>query len=185
MNTESKIIHSKADIDNCILFIITYRALEKLKLKDGVSYISDVYKNETKWKLEHVVDMWKEKKGNFGTFYLNLDSELKIRLYGYFGVSDETDRKYLNRIGENPGAALFLNTSHTYTRLRNLMVFFLNHSIGESPAPWLSLPLKGLPATESSYGNSANWGKYILSLPSIQQEKIIRTILDNYQVENY
>ena len=193
METNNQITHSGTDIKNCLQFIVEYRKLESLSYDKGSELIKTIFSAypEHIHQVSHLLDQWKWKKKDFGSFYLNLGAKTKVVIYSYFGITDPYDVIYLDKIKTDSMATLFAKPSNTYRRLNNVVMFFNNHGINPRTTEYLTLsPVpafngKSFDEKNPSYGNSKNWGKYILSLPEQEQIRIIEVILNNYQTDNY
>lgn len=184
-------LHSENDIENCIDFIREYRKLEDMQFIAAKEFIENSFAAEPLHKVRNLFEKWKNKKKDFGEFYFNIDVPYRIRLYNSFGIEDPADEDYLVKIKNNPMAVLFWSHSLTYSRLHNLITFFNNYGITEKPTSFLNLT--GIPKftgksfdpKDPTFGNTKNWGKYILSLPEEEQKRVVESIIKNYQTENY
>ncbi len=184
-------LHTQDDIDNCIDFIREYRRFENMQSVPAKDLLENIFASEPLHKVDRIVEQWKLKKKDFGAFYLNIDLPFRIRIYNSFGIEDLADIDYLEQIKLDPRAALFADQSLTYNRLHNLIVFFNNYGITEKPTEYLSL--KDIPKfsgrsfdpKDPTFGNSKNWGTYILSLQDEEQKRVVGSILCNYQIDRY
>lgn len=161
-------------------FIQAYRLMEK-----G----SDTYARSIIAKLSeqhqhgHLFAAWKGKERNFADWFLNLDVSTQgeiIRIFGQ-GIDDTTIDKYNELKEKDPISALWLNPPPLIHRYRELLKFFYNHGINEEPA--VGITLVNLPEDSKRYGNSENWGEYILSLSLVQQTFVLEQIL-GYILQN-
>lgn len=161
-----------------IEFIKRYRAMEQGPFAGGQLLINQV---ATSWQRSHLHDQWKSKKKNFGDFFLNLDSELQIKFLQRFGINDNEDQAYLDLVENKPVAALWACTPIKHQLLRNLLLFFCNHGINHQVTPAISLDK--LPAKTKRFGNSKNWGDYILSLAPDKQAFLLGQISAHYELK--
>lgn len=153
--------------------------MEKATLDIGYYIIRKVYA-EKHFK-DHLCDHWRGKKKCFSSFYLNLGTESQIMLLHYFGIKSEEDAKYLKMTEQDERSALFLDAPPVARTLHNLLLFFHNHGMNEGKIRE-GIYLKTVPKVQKKrYGNSANWGDFILSLPIDEQQELIDSITINYQ----
>lgn len=184
-------LHKEEDIENCLDFIKEYRKLEKMQIVPAKDILENIFADEPIHKVDRVIEQWKLKKKDFGSFYLNIDVPLRIKIYNSFGIEDSSDKEYLVKIKNDPRAILFEKQSVTYNRLHNLIVFFNNYGITDNPAEYLKLintpkfSGRSFDPNDPTFGNTKNWGKYILSLQDLEQKRVISDILNNYQIERY
>ncbi len=102
-----------------------------------------------------------------------------IRIFGQ-GTSDTTIDNYIKLKEEDPIRALWMDAPQLVSRYHELLKFFYNHGINEEPAPGINLT--NIPSPEKQYGNSANWGDYILSLSQDKQEIVLSAIINRTQL---
>lgn len=160
-------------IIDTVQFIQAYRRMEKGSDTNARSII---------WKLSdhhqhgHLFAAWKGKERNFGDWFLNLDHTTQgeiIRIFGQ-GIDDHTIDEYNKLKEKDPIAALWLDPPPLVKRYHELLKFFYNHGINEEPAT--GIKLVSVPAGDKQYGNSENWGEYILSLTTLQQQYVIEQL---------
>lgn len=144
-----------------IAFIRKYRYLETAVLEEGYRTIALIADNEAL--RQHLCNHWRSKEKQFGDFFLNLSHRSQIKLLRQWGLHDPDDAAYMKL---DPKDYLFAAAPNTVTQLHKLLVFFLNHGV-ETCEAYRNYPEVRLtvPAPEGKrFGNSANWGDYILSL---------------------
>ena len=101
---------------------------------------------------------------DFGTLLHTISSITPDRPWG---IDIPNYKEYLEELESTP-IAYFTATPPLLTeRLNYLLVFFLNHGINDIEG----YSLVDLP--KERYGNSYNWGSYILSLNPIEQFKLL------------
>jgi hypothetical protein len=162
-------------------FIERYRALEKATYQEGYNLIYRLGLNVSTY--QHLCDHWKGKKKHFANFFLNLGHETQIKLIQQWGFVDPADEAYLSRKEDNPVSVLFTDPPATVKAFHKLLLFFNNHGIesfntytahySQREIPGFTLTV--LPPEKKRFGNSANWGDYILSLED--PDYVIRQIL--------
>jgi len=156
-----------------IQFIQAYRRMEKGTLKFAKTVIEQLSDHHIH---QHLLAAWKGKDHNFGDWFLNLSHSTQgeiIRIFGQ-GVDDPTIDKYIIQKNSDPVATLWLDPPPLVKRYHELLKFFYNHGINEEPATGVKLP--AIPVPDKRYGNSENWGEYILSLNPMQQQYVISQI---------
>lgn len=151
-------------------FIERYRALEKAPYQEGYNLIYRLGLNVSTY--QHLCAHWKGKKKHFANFFLNLGHETQIKLIQQWGFVDQDDERFLSRKEENPISVLFTEPPATIKAFHKLLLFFNNHEINsfkpytshysQQEIPGFNLTVQ--PPEKKRYGNSANWGDYILSL---------------------
>lgn len=184
--------HTDEDIRDCIEFIQEYRNLEKMQYLQANSFLETIFAQKPKYQIKAIIEKWKNKKKKFGDFFFGLDVDMLICLYTYWGIDDPEAESFIQNTKENPMAKLFISPSNKYLRIRNLLMFFENHGINPQATSFLTL--NSIPESNGEgsfsesnprFGNATNWGKYILGLGEQEQQRIVRTILENYQTDQY
>ncbi len=162
-------------------FIKSYRAMEKGSLANAKEIIYQLPDDEAH---DHLYSAWKGKENNFADWFLNLSHSTQahlIRIFGQ-GISDTSIDDYIKLKNEDPIRALWMDAPPLVFRYHELLKFFYNHGINEEPAPGISL--MDIPKPDKQYGNSANWGDYILSLSPDKQENVLSAIVNRSQLVN-
>lgn len=157
--------------DTALHFIRCYRRLEQMPLEDGFAELrcvatSDDKKEEQRLR-NHFRAHWYSKERAFGRFYLNLPHYRQIYLLHQWDIKNYEDAMYLLECSRDSRFALMGPPPATTRQLHELVKFFENHSIGHEPSS--DVFLSDLPDdSDKRFGNSANWGDYVLSLPDPQ-----------------
>lgn len=162
------------DLDQVLHFIKQYRALEMSSLQDGFDFIERVLARGDKKLYSHLCDHWQSKEKRFGSFYLNLSYQSQIRILRSWGILDPDDLIYLSLDEDD---TYFKPVPVTAKAIHTIMLYFLNHGIDEEPSKGIALT--HIPAFENCFGNSENWGNYVLNHP--QPESILDQILKYYE----
>ena len=154
--------------ETVIHFIQCYRRLEQLPLEDGFAELrclTESGKDVGDLSLQqHFRNHWFSKDRAFGQFYLNLPHYRQIYLLHHWGIEGAEDTMYLFDSIRNPAFALMEKPPVIVWQLHELVKFFENHGINEQLTPNIRLAV--LPdEMDKRFGNTANWGDYILSLP--------------------
>lgn len=163
-------------LKNTIAFIDKYRKLEIMPLEASTKEIHYVFQND------HLTSSWNGRKGNFGDFYLNLSHVSQFRLLEYFQIDDPSGRDYVSRMMADEIAMLFITPPLSIYFPHQVLKFFYNHGIEPEAIP--GIQLYDLPADDKCYGNSANWGDYLLSLPKERQGQVLNSIYKTY-IDNH
>lgn len=151
--------------------IIKYRDLENAPLSRAYLLIREVAPKDI---AAHVRDKWHHHQKDFASFYLNLDYGLQLRFLNFWGVADLADFDFVRRKRENPRETLFEEPSGFLSTAKRVLLYFNNAGIGDS-----NDKVRHYYLPENRYGNSANWGKYLLSLNMAEQVRIIMEILND------
>lgn len=152
-------------IKNTVLFIHEYRSMENAPVKVGKNLIRAVI--EDRHRAEHLCDSWAGRNGDFGSFFLNLSHETQGLFMEYWGIPVSELAEYSRRKEENPISVLFGGEPEEVTWIHKLMLYFNNHGIGD----YKDIILPSLPTER--YGNSRNWGAYILGLTPEGRDLVI------------
>lgn len=148
-------ISTTVNLHYVIKFLRAYRSLEKASYNAAFRIITYAFDASM---ARHLCDKWKYNEKDFGGFFLNLDHKGQERILNYWAIS--YDNRILHKI-----LLLFNNRScsnHTFERTLNLTGFTE-------------------PPEKHQFGNAANWGDYILSLPAEKQQLLLDAIVNNYE----
>lgn len=174
----NRTVVSNESTELILRFIRNYRALENSTYAEGFNFFRKFIDASGQSHLyEHLCSHWKGKRKDFGSFFMNLDTPNQIRILHLWGIHDPGDQAYLS-LDADPITFLVAQPPATISKLVKILIFFNNHGI-ESFPPYASLPglhLTVLPQAKRRYGNTANWGHYILSLvsPEYVLDQILR-----------
>ena len=153
-------------------FIIAYREIEKASPKMGQDLIR--YLEKHKSTAQHLCDSWLGRNQDWGSFYLNLSHEFQYKILKFWGMEEQEGDEYVKQVEKNPQKMLFAPVPDCIMWPHQLLIFFNNHGISEKPTN--DVFLTRLPGEDRQYGNSANWGDYLLSLPLQEQQSVIQQI---------
>lgn len=153
-------------------FINAYREVEKGAPKLAEDIIN--YLEKHKSTAQHLCSSWRGRKQDWGSFYLNLSHDFQYKILKFWGMGDPAGDEYALQVSENPVKMLFADVPDSIMWPHELLKFFNNHGIDESPETGITLT--SLPPDDRRYGNSANWGDYILSLPGAERERVLQLI---------
>jgi len=159
------------NVNAAIEFITTYRRMEKQSYAEGFDTIGKCVKAHQR---THLCGSWQGRKRDFGSFFLNLSCASQGAFIEHWGIKIEGYREYCQSVSDHPGAAFFLDPPPMIHWLRELMKFFNNHSVTDECAP--GIRLNPQPPKRDQFGNSANWGKYILKLKRIDAVKLLESL---------
>ena len=169
-------------------FIRSYRALEQMPLEDGFAQlraISPIIPGDDAAELkelrQHFRNQWYSKDRHFGQFYLNLSHYRQIYLLHRWGIRDWQDEEYLGTALRNPFFRIAGRPPAKALQLHQLLKFFENYGI--NPQLTADITLTELPEEDKCFGNSANWGDYILSLTN--PEQLLRQLIDHEKEAGY
>lgn len=163
-------------ISEAIKFINAYRTFEKIAYTHSDNKIRIAIKNERM--AEHLVSSWHSRKKDFSSFYLNLGHTTQNEFLSYWGIAVDGAGEYAYENENNPMTALWLSPPPTTEWLHELMKIFYNHGINKHflvvvGDEKFTTELPKLPSKNKRFGNSKNWGDYILSLPSADQKQVL------------
>lgn len=161
-----------SNITDAIIFIKTYRIFEKSSLKFGKDTIKTVVKDD--YTAKHLCNSWAGREKNFGSFFLNLDHSTQGDFIEFFGISVAGLKEYTAKKEENPVATLWLSAPPTVEWLHELLKYFNNHSVDS----FENLLLPNTNYQGDRYGNSTNWGIYILSLQEENKYRVLSQLYD-------
>lgn len=181
--------HTEQDVEACVHFIREYHRLEKSNYTTFSEFLSDsIFMPH---KEIYLFNQWRACKRDFGALWFKMDVINRVKMYKSLGIDDPAADEWMNKATDDQKYALYVSPSKTYNRLNNLIIFFNNHGITSNPTDWLVIhdpPISnGVFGDEKdpAFGNSRNWAKFILGLNLIEQDRIVETILNNYQLEHY
>lgn len=167
-------------LDDIVQFIRSYRVLEQMPLEDGFAHlraITPVILGEDEAELkelrQHFRDQWYSKERRFGRFFLNLSHYRQVYLLHLWGIQDWQDEEYIGTALQNPFFRVAGRPPAKALQLHQLVKYFENHGITYWPGS--STLLDDLPEDNKRFGNSANWGDYILSLTN--PEPLLRQLI--------
>lgn len=149
-------------LDDILLFIRSYRALEQMPLEDGFAHLQAITpavpgerEAEVQQLRKHFRDGWYRKERHFGLFYLNLSHYRQLYLLHLWGINDWQDEEYLGTALRNPFFRVAGRPPAKALQLNQLVKYFENHGI--TYWPHSSTLLDNLPQFDKRFGNSANW----------------------------
>ncbi|WP_159479804.1 hypothetical protein [Chryseobacterium sp. 18068] len=169
--------YTEKNFNEDIQFISSYVNMEKASLAKTKKFMKKILPPR---KFEHLYNSWegrydKESKvGQFGSFFTNIEHKTQALFLRDWGLVVPNFEEYLNTLESSPIANITTTPPLIIERLHYLLVFFLNHGINEEVNGY---SLINLP--EERYGNSYNWGYYILSLNKLEQFRLL-SHLANY-----
>lgn len=105
--------------------------------------------------------------------FLNLSHFRQIYLLHLWTIRDWQDEEYLGTALRNPFFRIAGRPPAKALQLHQLIKFFENHGINAQLTPQITLT--ELPEEDKCFGNSANWGDYILSLAN--PEPLLRQLI--------
>ena len=158
---------------DAILFIHEYRNMENADEQTNERLIKRVVSPE--WKADHLVDSWSGRNNDFGSFFLNLSHNTQADFMEAWGIEVAGKKEYKTALEENPMAIIDAKPPTTVTWLHELVKYFYNNGIGGRK----DIILSNLPDMDKRYGNSTNWGNYILSLSSEGRELVLQQLYNH------
>eukprot|EP01012_Entosiphon_sulcatum_P033810 TRINITY_DN42825_c0_g1_i1.p2 TRINITY_DN42825_c0_g1~~TRINITY_DN42825_c0_g1_i1.p2 ORF type:complete len:180 (-),score=11.10 TRINITY_DN42825_c0_g1_i1:795-1334(-) len=148
----------KIEINALLTFVSAYRRMEKANDLSNKKLIKNIVPPR---KFDHLFSSWSGRNNDFGSFYLNLEYALQGKFVQHWNIQLSNFTKYLKDLEKHPYASLFTVPPEELLYLNALVLFFNNNGI--DPGCLEGFEFSNLP--EARFGNSANWGDYILSLP--------------------
>jgi hypothetical protein len=176
----------KLTIADIIHFISSYRKFEKAPLKEGYTLIKKLFPEHLH---DHICSHWRNKERCFSSFFLNLSHRNMLLFLHEWGIKSEEDNKYIKERDTDPMNTVFLKPPSVVNTLRLIVLFFNNHGIAdiyerdENDKSIIAIKLSRLPRSDKRFGNSKNWGDYILSLPAPEQADLLKKIIA-YQLKH-
>lgn len=152
----------ESEFKDAIKFIRSYRELESQIVRISETFVREVSPPHL---ADHLGRSWRGRKKNFGDFYLNLSHSTQGNFLRAWGIEVYGLDGYNDAIRKNPLYHLSHEAPGTIKWLHELVKYFYNHGIMDTD----NVQLPSLPGTKARYGNSMNWGRYILSLPEPYQ----------------
>lgn len=153
-------------------FINAYREVEKGAPKLAEDIINYLEKHTPT--AQHLCSSWRGRKQDWGSFYLNLSHEFQYKILKFWGMAEPAGEEYAHQVEKNPAKMLFADVPDSIKWPHELLKFFNNHGIDKIPETGITL--SSLPPDDRRYGNSANWGDYVLSLPAEERELLLHQI---------
>ena len=172
--------YTEENFNEDLQFISSFVKMEKASLVKVKKFLKEIL---TPRKFEHLYNSWESrydkdnKVGQFGSFFTNIEHKTQALFLRGWGLVVPNYEEYLSNLEINPIASLITTPPLIIERLHYLLVFFLNHGINDQVNGY---SLINLP--EERYGNSYNWGIYILSLNKLEQFRLL-SHLANYSNE--
>lgn len=157
-------------INEAILFLQAYRNFENSDIETNETFIKRIISPE--WIAEHLCDSLGGEGHNFGGFFLNLDHTIQGDFISSWGINVDGLQKYKEEQQNDPEASLFEPAPVTIMWLHGLVKYFYNNGIVDKN----DLVFPNLPPFDKRYGNSSNWGNYILSLSSEDREFVLQQL---------
>lgn len=164
-------LYTEENLTEDIQFISSYLAMEKTSLPKAKKLLKSVLPPR---KFDHLYSSWvgrydtENKVGQFGSFFSNIEHKTQALFLIEWGLDIPDYENYLQALSSSPTASLTTTPPIVIERLHYLLIFFLNHGINDSVHGY---SLTNLP--KERYGNSHNWGNYILSLNTIEQFRLL------------
>jgi hypothetical protein len=157
------------------MFISYYRQIEKATPKSAEHLIRTLEEHEPT--ADHLCDSWAGREQDWGSFYLNLSHDFQYKILAYWGMRDFEGDEYAKEVVTNPMKMLFADLPDCIMWPHELLKFFYNHGIQNVPTPGITLTASTLPADKDrAYGNSANWGDYVLGLSETEQDVLLQRL---------
>ena len=172
--------YTEQNFNEDIQFISSYLVMEKLSLPKAKKFLKNILPSR---KFEHLNNSWvgrydtENKVGQFGSFFLNIEHKTQALFLTEWGLEIPNFEDYIQTLESSPIASLTATPPLIIERLHYLLLFFLNHGINEEVNGY---SLINLP--KERYGNSYNWGNYILSLNRLEQFRLL-SHLETYTSE--
>jgi hypothetical protein len=151
--------------------------VEKSKKTVAYQFIRNAVKD--KYTAEHLCRSWNGREQDFGDFYLNLSNNIRYQFLKIWGLSHPDGDMYVNQISKNEIAMLWADVPLCIDWPTELLKFFYNHGIIEECEKGVNLI--NLPQDKNCYGNSSNWGDYLLSLSEDGQRIVLNQIAKYYE----
>lgn len=177
-------IYTQQNLNEDLQFISSYVAMEKSSLPKVKKFLKGILPPH---KFEHLYDSWagrydeENKVGQFGSFFTNIEHKTQALFLKDWGLEVPYFEEYLQTLESSPIASITTTPPVIIERLHYLLVFFLNHGINKevNGCSLIDLP-------KERYGNSYNWGNYILSLNKLEQFRVLShfSTYINEQIEN-
>lgn len=177
MKTETTL--NRPTTEQLLTFINSYRELEKSSTRKANDIIKEVF-TITSDSLQiyfHLCDSFAEKNKSFGQFFLNLEYIRIIYAVRSWGIIDPLDEQYVKNCNEDMHFEFLNEPTGVSHAIRLMILFFANRGIDSNPIP--GMYLENLPTQQKMrYGNTANWGDYVLSLTN--PDLFFEQLFNNY-----
>jgi hypothetical protein len=164
--------YSATDFMSAITFIKAYRQMEQWPLPANKKFIKSVIEPH---QFKHLFESWAGRENDFGSYFLNLSHKNQGAFLLKFGIEITSYQEYLDEIETIPQAYAYATPPLIISQLHELLKFFYNNGIHENAIP--GIKIHHMP--ENCFGNSTNWGNYILSLAMPDQLAILKQIAFN------
>lgn len=164
-------IYTEQNFNDDILFISSYLAMEKSSLPKAKKLLMSILPTR---KFDHLYNSWvgrydtQKKIGQFGSFFSNIEHRTQALFLIEWGIEISDLEDYLQKLNSSPIASLTATPPVIIERLHYLLIFFLNHGINEIVNDYSLIDLP-----KERFGNSYNWGNYILSLNKLEQFRLL------------
>lgn len=176
--------YTEQNLNEDLQFISSYVVMEKSSLAKVKNFLKDILPPR---KFEHLYNSWagrynKENKvGQFGSFFTNIEHKTQALFLRDWGLEVPNFEEYLQILQSSPIASITTTPPVIIERLHYLLVFFLNHGIDKVVNGYSLIDLP-----KERYGNSYNWGNYILSLNKLEQFRLLSHLAaySNEQIKN-
>lgn len=164
--------YSAKDFTIALTFIKAYRAMEEGSLSANKKLIKSVVDAR---EFKHLFNSWAGRENDFSSFFLNLSYRTQANFLQRFGIDVPGYQDYVCELESSPAAYAYATPPLLVSQLHELLKFFYNNGIHENAVPGIKLYY--LPI--ECFGNSKNWGNYILSLSMPDQLAILKQIAYN------
>lgn len=158
------------DFSAIIKFTAAYRMMEAATVNTGKRIIKQVVPAH---QVKHLCNSWAGRQNDFGSFFLNLSHQNQGRFILHFGIPLDGFDAFDSEIANDPAAYVYAKPPFLVDLIHHIILFFNNHAIEDSSFSEFVLP--GSPADR--FGNSANWGEYLLSLSVQDQLRVLEHIV--------
>lgn len=161
--------YTQQNLNEDLQFISSYVAMEKSSLTKVKKLLKDILPAR---KVDHLYSSWvgryDDNVGQFGSFFTNIEHKTQALFLINWGLDVPNFEEYQTTLESSPIASITTNPPLIIERLHYLLVFFLNHGIDKVVNGYSLIDLPN-----ERYGNSYNWGKYILSLNTLEQFRLL------------
>ena len=153
--------------EEVLKFIQKYRALENSSYEMANGHIQKMLSPKMSYStIIHLCGHWKGKSKNFASWYLNLGTQTQIFILQSLGIVSDQDDKWLSEFKRDEMTGCFMNAPDKAGSLNSLILFFHNNAVDEGTFNYHNIPTTGInfpTLLKKQYGNSANWGDFILA----------------------
>lgn len=166
--------YTQQNLNDDLRFISSYIAMESTTLAQSKKHLKSILPPH---KLNHLTNSWvgryddDNKVGDFGSFYTNIEHKTQALFLLNWGLEIPDLENYLKEINSGPIASISTTPPILLERLHFLLVFFNNNGINSVVDGYSLIDLP-----KERFGNSYNWGNYILSLNKLEQFKLLSHI---------